>query len=80
VLIEEEGRFPAERVLGGGVRGGWQRARPRLRRRRLVGSTFYVNSLSTADQAKIALYLNFGMVGSPNFVRFVYDGSGDVGV
>jgi len=26
-----------------------------------------------------ALYLNFDMVGSPNYVRFVYDGSGDVG-
>jgi Zn-dependent M28 family amino/carboxypeptidase len=45
----------------------------------LVGSTFYVNSLSAADQSKIALYLNFDMVGSPNYVRFVYDGSGDVG-
>jgi len=45
----------------------------------LVGSTFYVNSLPVAEQAKIALYLNFDMVGSPNYVRFVYDGSGDVG-
>ncbi len=45
----------------------------------LVGSTFYVNSLPAAEQAKIALYLNFDMVGSPNYVRFVYDGSGDVG-
>ena len=45
----------------------------------LVGSRFYVNSLSAAEQAKIALYLNFDMVGSPNYVRFVYDGSGDVG-
>ena len=45
----------------------------------LVGSTFYVNSLSAAEQDKIALYLNFDMVGSPNYVRFVYDGSGDVG-
>jgi Zn-dependent M28 family amino/carboxypeptidase len=45
----------------------------------LVGSDFYVNSLSQADRDRIALYLNFGMVGSPNYVRFVYDGSGDVG-
>jgi Zn-dependent M28 family amino/carboxypeptidase len=45
----------------------------------LVGSTFYVNSLTAAQRADIALYLNFDMVGSPNYVRFVYDGSGDVG-
>jgi Zn-dependent M28 family amino/carboxypeptidase len=45
----------------------------------LVGSDFYVNSLSQADRDKIALYLNFDIVGSPNYVRFVYDGSGDVG-
>ena len=45
----------------------------------LVGSTFYVTNLSQADRDQIALYLNFDMVGSPNYVRFVYDGSGDVG-
>ena len=40
----------------------------------LVGSTFYINSLSEEDHAKIALYLNFDMVGSPNHVFFIYDG------
>jgi Zn-dependent M28 family amino/carboxypeptidase len=40
----------------------------------LVGSTFYVNSLSEAEAEKIALYLNFDMVGSPNYVFFIYDG------
>ena len=40
----------------------------------LVGSTFYVDSLSEEDHAKIALYLNFDMVGSPNHVFFIYDG------
>ena len=40
----------------------------------LVGSTLYVNTLSDEDFAKIALYLNFDMVGSPNYVFFVYDG------
>jgi aminopeptidase Y len=45
----------------------------------LVGSTNYVNSLSDAELDRIALYLNFDMIGSPNFVRFVYDGSGDIG-
>jgi Zn-dependent M28 family amino/carboxypeptidase len=42
----------------------------------LVGSTNYVASLSEAELGDIALYLNFDMVGSPNFVRFVYDGDG----
>ena len=40
----------------------------------LVGSTYYVNNLSAAEKAKIALYLNFDMVGSPNYVFFIYDG------
>jgi Zn-dependent M28 family amino/carboxypeptidase len=40
----------------------------------LVGSTAYVNGLSAAERQKIALYLNFDMVGSPNHVFFVYDG------
>ena len=40
----------------------------------LVGSTLYVNTLSDEEFAKIALYLNFDMVGSPNHVFFIYDG------
>lgn len=40
----------------------------------LVGSTNYVEGLSDADKARIALYLNFDMIGSPNHVFFVYDG------
>lgn len=42
----------------------------------LVGSTFYVNNLSKRELKDIALNLNFDMIGSPNFVRFVYDGDG----
>ncbi len=37
----------------------------------LIGSTRYVESLSQAEGDRIALYLNFDMVGSPNYVRFV---------
>jgi Zn-dependent M28 family amino/carboxypeptidase len=40
----------------------------------LVGSTHYVATLPAAEAEKIALYLNFDMIGSPNYVRFVYDG------
>jgi Zn-dependent M28 family amino/carboxypeptidase len=42
----------------------------------LVGSQFYVDNLSDEELAKIQLNLNFDMLGSPNFVRFVYDGDG----
>jgi Zn-dependent M28 family amino/carboxypeptidase len=45
----------------------------------LIGSTFYVNSLSQAEKDKIELNLNFDMIGSPNFVRFVYDGNNSAG-
>ena len=40
----------------------------------LLGSEAYVDSLSQAERDRIAAMLNFDMVGSPNFVRFVYDG------
>ena len=42
----------------------------------LVGSQFYVDNLSEREIKNIALNLNFDMIGSPNFVRFVYDGDG----
>ncbi|WP_127502709.1 M28 family peptidase [Actinoplanes solisilvae] len=45
----------------------------------LVGSTFYVNNLSEADHANIALYLNFDMIGSPNYTFGVYDGDNSDG-
>ena len=40
----------------------------------LIGSQFYVDSLSDAERDKIAAMLNFDMIGSPNYARFVYDG------
>ena len=41
----------------------------------LVGSTAYVNELvGNGKISEIEANLNFDMVGSPNFVRFVYDG------
>jgi Zn-dependent M28 family amino/carboxypeptidase len=42
----------------------------------LYGSRHYVESLSAVERGRIALYLNADMVGSRNFVRFVYDGDG----
>ena len=40
----------------------------------LLGSRHYVRRLSQAARRANAVYLNFDMVGSANFVRFVYDG------
>ncbi len=43
----------------------------------LLGSEYYVAQLSDAELRTIYANLNFDMVGSPNYVRFVYDGDGD---
>jgi Zn-dependent M28 family amino/carboxypeptidase len=40
----------------------------------LIGSQFYVDSLTSRQVKDTQVNLNFDMVGSPNFVRFVYDG------
>ena len=45
----------------------------------LLGSIHYVENLTEEELQDIALYLNFDMVGSSNFVRFVYDGDGSAG-
>jgi len=42
----------------------------------LVGSDNYVFGLPQEELDQIALYLNFDMIGSPNYVRFIYDGDG----
>jgi Zn-dependent M28 family amino/carboxypeptidase len=39
----------------------------------LIGSTAYVEGLSQAERDRIALYLNYDMVGSPNYIFMVYD-------
>lgn len=40
----------------------------------LLGSAFYVNSLTPEQRNQIQAMLNFDMLGSSNYVRFVYDG------
>lgn len=42
----------------------------------LLGSEHYVASLTDEERARIYANLNFDMIGSPNFARFVYDGDG----
>jgi Zn-dependent M28 family amino/carboxypeptidase len=43
----------------------------------LLGSEYYVSQLSKRQIANHFLNLNFDMIGSVNYVRFVYDGNGD---
>jgi Zn-dependent M28 family amino/carboxypeptidase len=45
----------------------------------LLGSNHYVESASQAERDDIALYLNFDMIASPNYLRGVYDGNGTLG-
>jgi Zn-dependent M28 family amino/carboxypeptidase len=40
----------------------------------LLGSEYYVENLTPEELDQIEMMLNFDMIGSPNFVRFVYDG------
>ncbi|MGQ0574532.1 MAG: M28 family peptidase [Pseudonocardia sp.] len=46
----------------------------------LVGSTEYVTALTEPDRERIAAYLNFDMVASPNAGYLVYDGDDSDGV
>ncbi len=46
----------------------------------LIGSTQYVAGLSQEEIDDIALYLNFDMIGSPNFIYSIYDGDDSDGV
>ena len=39
----------------------------------LLGSTAYVEDLSPAELDRIALYMNYDMIGSPNYIQMVYD-------
>lgn len=45
----------------------------------LLGSEHYVDSLSDVELGRIYANLDFDMLGSPNYVRFVYDGDGSIG-
>jgi len=45
----------------------------------LLGSQAYVDSLPEAELDRIGAYLNFDMLGSPNFATFVYDGDNTLG-
>lgn len=40
----------------------------------LLGAKHHVENLSTEEKKKIALYLNFDMIASPNAINGIYDG------
>jgi aminopeptidase S len=67
LTVARQDYTPAKRL-----RFGWWGAEERG----LVGSTAYVNSLSSTERARIKAYVNFDMVGSPNPGYFVYSASG----
>jgi len=46
----------------------------------LVGSRHYVSNLSQEELDQITLYLNFDMIGSPNYVFSIYDGDNSDGI
>ncbi|WP_203236936.1 M20/M25/M40 family metallo-hydrolase [Nocardia panacis] len=41
-----------------------------------IGSSYYIDTRTPAEVAAIALYLNWEMIGSPNYAHFVMDGDG----
>lgn len=45
----------------------------------LLGSEHYVEALNDTQRSRIYANLNFDMLGSPNYARFVYDGDGSDG-
>jgi Zn-dependent M28 family amino/carboxypeptidase len=51
------------------IRFGWWAAEEQG----LVGSADYVAGLSEAERERIALYMNYDMIGSPNYIFMVYD-------
>jgi aminopeptidase S len=67
----------AERLAGfdrpmGTVRFGFWGAEERGQ----VGSAAYVASLPPEERGRLMAYLNFDILGSPNYIRFVYDDQG----
>ncbi|MFC6881611.1 MULTISPECIES: M20/M25/M40 family metallo-hydrolase [Actinomadura] len=65
--------------LGGKVRNQVRFAFWGAEEEGLLGSQHYVDTLPRTELDKIALMLDFDMLASPNYVRFVYDGDNSTG-
>jgi Zn-dependent M28 family amino/carboxypeptidase len=72
-------------ILETACKMGWLNIKPKYKVRfafwsaeeeGLIGSTYYVDNLPPEELAKISMNLNFDMLASHNYVRFVYDGDG----
>ncbi|UAL32070.1 M20/M25/M40 family metallo-hydrolase [Nocardioides rotundus] len=77
-ILEIAEQLAKEKKLANKVRFAWWGAEELG----LLGAEHYVTQLQENDPAAlddIAAYLNFDMIGSPNFVRFVYDGDNSLG-
>jgi Zn-dependent M28 family amino/carboxypeptidase len=57
------------------VRFGWWGAEEEG----LIGSSYYAENLTEEEVGKIDVMLDYDMLASPNYVRFVYDGDGSDG-
>ena len=64
-LAEQLGNFKPQNTLRLAWWGGEEEG--------LLGSTAYVEDLSQAALDRIALYMNYDMIGSPNYIFMVYD-------
>lgn len=69
-LLETALRLGSAPPVANAVRFAWWGAEEEG----LVGSTQYVNALADAERMKIAVYLNFDMLASPNSGYLVFDG------
>ncbi|MDX8032272.1 M28 family metallopeptidase [Lentzea sp. BCCO 10_0856] len=69
-LLETALQLGSRPKVDNAIRFAWWGAEERG----LIGSEYYVRSLTFEQQLDIALYLNFDMVGSPNAAYFIYDG------
>jgi Zn-dependent M28 family amino/carboxypeptidase len=69
-LLETAIQMAGTKNLNNTVRFAWWGAEEEG----LLGSEYYVEQLSDEEADDIALYLNFDMIGSPNYVFGVYDG------
>jgi len=77
-VLEMAQELAKEKKLRNQVRFAWWGAEESG----LLGAEHYVADLAENDPAtldEIGAYLNFDMVGSPNYVRFVYDGDNSTG-
>ncbi|MEV4755066.1 M28 family peptidase [Micromonospora sp. NPDC049559] len=61
---------PEQRAVRNKVRFAWWGAEELIE----VGSRYYLEQLDAEQRGRISLYLNYELIASPNFARFIVDG------